>query len=75
MKIIKVLLGVIQIIIGFVYFDENRWHISILLIAGGLVTILADTENKFLISFKKVISYIAVLFAVILIFRWFTGLF
>ncbi len=72
LKILGVLLGVIQILLSFWYFDWNSWNqiiISILLFLGGINVFLSNPQSKLLIQIKRVIRTIIFVMVILLFIR------
>lgn len=72
LKILGILLGISVILIAIWNFDRNSWNqiiISTLLFSSGLITLLTDSESKFLQEARGILLYVAGIIVIFLIFK------
>ncbi|HUR98223.1 MAG TPA: hypothetical protein VMZ26_09190 [Pyrinomonadaceae bacterium] len=64
------ILGVLQIIVAIFVFDTGQWNemiVSALLFLGGVLTLTTDMNATFIQKCRSILSYVAILLAVVLV--------
>lgn len=64
------ILGVLQVIVAIFVFDADQWNemiVSALLFLGGVLTLTTDMNATFIQKCRSILSYVAILLAVVLV--------